>query len=155
MKYEKTANVADNILDRNFNPDKSHEHQVNDITYVRTYEDFLYVETVIDLFSQKIIGWTMDKHIDRHLVMNALLMAVLTRQSTEPFLVHSDQGSQYVSTDHLAFIKANNLKPSMSRRGNFHDNAVAESFFTTFKKQVTKKKSMPHVKKLNERYVVL
>ena len=82
----------------------------------------------------------MDKHIDRHLVINALLMAVWSRQPTETVLVHSDQGSQYGSADYLAFMKANNLKPSMRWRGNCHDNAVAESFFATFKKRVTRKK---------------
>ena len=95
---------------------------------------------MIDLFSRKIVGWAMDKHIDRHLVINALLMAVWARQPKKAVLVHSDQGSQSGSADYLSFMKANNLEPSMSRRGNCHDNAVAESFFATFKKRVTKKK---------------
>ena len=85
----------------------------------------------------------MDKTIDRHLVINALLMAVWKRQPKEQVLVHSDQGdqgSQYGSADYLAFMKENNLKPSMSRRGNCLDNAVAESFFATFKKRVIQKK---------------
>lgn len=140
VKGGKTANVADNILNRNFNPTMPDKCWVSDITYVRTYEGFLYVATVIDLFSRRIVGWSMGKFIDRHLVINALLMAVWTRQPTETVLVHSDQGSQYGSADYLAFMKANNLEPSMSRRGNCHDNAVAESFFATFKKRVTKKK---------------
>ena len=140
IKGGKTAKVADNILDRNFDPDAPNKFWVSDITYVRTYEGFLYVATVIDLFSRKIVGWSMDKHIDRHLVINALLMAVWSRQPKETVLVHSDQGSQYGSADYLAFMKSNNLEPSMSRRGNCHDNAVAESFFATFKKRVTKRK---------------
>jgi len=140
MKGGKTANVADNLLDRDFNPAQPNKSWVSDITYVRTYEGFLYVATVLDLFSRRIVGWAMDKNIDRHLVINALLMAVWSRQPTQPVLVHSDQGSQYGSSDYLAFMKANNLKPSMSRRGNCHDNAVAESFFATFKKRVTKRK---------------
>lgn len=73
----------------------------------------------------------MDKNIDRHLVINALLMAVWKRQPKVPVLVHSDQGGQYGSADTLAFMRENNLQPSMSRRGNCHDNAVAESFFAT------------------------
>lgn len=113
MKGGKTANVAANILNRNFDPAAPNQYWVSDITYVRTYEGFLYV---------------------------ALLMAVMTRQPDESLLVHSDQGSQYGSVDYLAFMKANNLEPSMSRRGNCHDNAVAESFFATFKKRVTKRK---------------
>jgi putative transposase len=140
IKGGKTAQVADNLLERNFNPDKPNDRWVSDITYVRTYEGFMYVATVIDLFSRRVVGWSMDKHIDRHLVINALLMAVWSRQPAETVMVHSDQGSQYGSADYLAFMKANNLEPSMSRRGNCHDNAVAESFFATFKKRVTKKK---------------
>ena len=81
----------------------------------------------------------MDKNIDRHLVIQALMTAVWKRQPKERVLVHSDQGSQYGSSDYLAFLKESNLQPSMSRRGNCHDNAVAESFFATFKKRVTKK----------------
>jgi len=140
IKGGKTSTIADNILERNFNPTKPNERWVSDITYVRTYEGFLYVAMVLDLFSRRIVGWSMDKNIDRHLVINALLMAVCARRPTTKVLVHSDQGSQYGSGDYLAFMKANNLKPSMSRRGNCHDNAVAESFFATFKKRVTKKK---------------
>ncbi len=140
IKDGKTATVAENILERNFNPTKPNERWVSDITYVRTYEGFLYVAMVLDLFSRRIVGWSMDKNIDRHLVINALLMAVCSRRPKEKVLVHSDQGSQYGSADYLAFMKANNLEPSMSRRGNCHDNAVAESFFATFKKRVTKKK---------------
>jgi putative transposase len=136
----KPANVAANVLDRNFSPDAPNRAWVSDITYVRTYEGFLYVATVLDLFSRRIVGWSMDKNIDRHLVINALLMAVWRRQPKEPVLVHSDQGSQYGSADYLAFMRENNLVPSMSRRGNCHDNAVAESFFATFKKRVIQRK---------------
>ena len=140
MKGRKTGNVADNVLDRDFDPAQPNKSWVSDITYVRMYEGFLYVATVLDLFSRRIVGWAMDKNIDRHLVINALLMAVWSRQPTQPVLVDSDQGSQYGSSDYLSFMKANNLEPSMSRRGNCHDNAVAESFFATFKKRVTKRK---------------
>jgi len=140
IKGGKLASVAANHLDRNFSPDAPNQAWVSDITYVRTYEGFLYLATVLDLFSRRIVGWSMDKSIDRHLVLNALLMAVWKRQPKEAVLVHSDQGSQYGSADYLAFLKENNLEPSMSRRGNCHDNAVAESFFATFKKRVTQKK---------------
>ena len=96
--------------------------------------------TVIDLFFRRVVGWSMDKTMDRYLVINALLMAVWQRKPKYEVLVHSDQGSQYASSDYLAFMRAHNLMPSMSRRGNCHDNAVAESFFATFKKRVTKRK---------------
>ena len=140
IKGGKLGSIADNVLDRNFNPGLPNQAWVSDITYVRTHEGFLYVATVLDLFSRRIVGWSMDKNIDRHLVIRALMMAVWQRQPKGEVLVHSDQGSQYGSSDYLAFMKANNLKPSMSRCGNCHDNAVAESFFATFKKRVTQRK---------------
>ena len=136
----KPAKIAANLLDRQFNPEHPNQAWVSDITYVRTYEGFLYVATVLDLFSRRIVGWSMDKHIDRRLVIDALLMAIWQRQPKGEVLIHSDQGSQYASSDYLAFVKEHNLIPSMSRRGNCHDNAVAESFFATFKKRVTKRK---------------
>jgi len=133
MKGGKTSKIADNLLDRKFDPAMPNKFWVSDITYVRTYEGFLYVATVLDLFSRRVIGWSMDKYIDRHLVIKALLMAVWIRQPKNTVLVQSDQGSQYGSADYLAFMKENNLKPSMSRSGNCHDNAVAESFFAPSK----------------------
>lgn len=140
LKGGKLAKVADNVLNREFNPDTPNQTWVSDITYVRTHEGFLYLATVLDLFSRRIVGWSMDKNMDRHLVIKALLMAVWKRQPKERVLVHSDQGSQYGSSDYLAFMRENQLEPSMSRRGNCHDNAVAESFFATLKKRVTQKK---------------
>ena len=107
---------------------------------MRTYEGFLYVATVMDLFSRRIVGWSMDKNMDKHLVIKALVMAVYQRQPKTDVLVHSDQGSQYGSADYLAFMKEHNLVPSMSRAGNCHDNAVAESFFATIKKRIIKRK---------------
>ena len=140
IKGGKVGKIADNILDRDFAPDKPNQTWVSDITYVRTHEGFLYVAMVLDLFSRRIVGWSMDKTMDRHLVIRALMMAVWQRQPKQEVLVHSDQGSQYASHDYLNFMRDNNLKPSMSRRGNCHDNAVAESFFATFKKRVIKRK---------------
>jgi putative transposase len=136
----KPSRIADNRLERQFNPEEPNKIWVSDITYIRTYEGFLYVATVMDLFSRRIVGWSMDKNRDKRLVINALLMAVYRRQAKREVLVHSDQGSQYGSADYLAFLKENNLRPSMSRRGNCHDNAVAESFFATIKKRIVKKK---------------
>lgn len=100
----------------------------------------LYVATVMDLFSRRIVGWSMDKNMDKHLVINTLLMAVYQRQPKAEVMVHSDQGSQYGSADYLAFMKEHNLVPSMSRAGNYNDNAVAESFFATIKKRIIKRK---------------
>ncbi len=140
IKGGKPSRIADNVLERDFAPDAPNTAWVSDITYVRTYEGFLYLATVIDLFSRRVVGWSMDKNMDKHLVIRALLMAVYQRRPKQTVLVHSDQGSQYGSADYLAFMKEHNLTPSMSRRGNCHDNAVAESFFATFKKRVIRKK---------------
>lgn len=140
IKGGKPSRIADNVLERDFKPDAPNTAWVSDITYIRTYEGFLYLATVIDLFSRRVVGWSMDKTMDKHLVIQALLMAVYQRRPKHSVLVHSDQGSQYGSADYLSFMKEHNLKPSMSRRGNCHDNAVAESFFATLKKRVTRKK---------------
>lgn len=140
VKDSKLSNVADNVLDRNFAPDAPNIAWVSDITYIRTYEGFLYLAIVIDLFSRRVVGWSMDKNMDKRLVINALLMAVYQRRPSQSVLVHTDQGSQYGSADYLAFMNEQNLIPSMSRRGNCHDNAVAESFFGTLKKRVLRNK---------------
>ncbi|KPZ67204.1 MULTISPECIES: DDE-type integrase/transposase/recombinase [Pseudoalteromonas] len=88
-----------------FNPPAPNQTWASDITYVRTYDGFLYVATVMDLFSRRIVGWSMDKNMDKNLVIKVLLMAVYQRQSKTDVLVHIDQGSQYGSADYLAFTK--------------------------------------------------
>ena len=103
--------------------------------YVRTHEGWLYLAVVLDLFSRQVVGWSMSSRIDSELALNALLMAVWRRRPSEAVLVHSDQGCQYSSHDWQAFLKAHNLQQSMSRRGNCHDNAVAESFFQLLKRE--------------------
>ncbi len=95
----------------------------------------MYLAVVLDLFSRRIIGWSMGARMDRELAINALLMAVWRRRPDEEVLVHSDQGSQFSSYDWQDFLKAHRLKPSMSRRGNCGDNAVAESFFQLLKRE--------------------
>jgi len=140
IKGGKPSRIAGNVLKREFTPKAPNTSWVSDITYVRTYEGFLYLAVVIDLFSRRVVGWSMDKSMDKHLVISALLMAVYQRRPKQPVLVHSDQGSQFGSSDYLSFMKEHNLVPSMSRRGDCHDNAVAESFFATLKKRIIKKK---------------
>jgi putative transposase len=97
IKGGKTGSIAANHLDRDFNPDVPNKFWISNITYVRIYGGFLYVATVLDLFSLRIVGWSMNKTMDRHLVIKALLMAVWKRQPQESVLVHGDQGSQYGS----------------------------------------------------------
>ena len=126
--------LAENQLDRQFTVEKPDAVWVTDFTYVRTYEGWLYLCVVIDLFSRQVIGWSMSPRPQSDLVIKALLMALLRRQPQSKVLVHSDQGSQYTSADWRKILKENNLEMSMSRRGNCHDNAVAESFFSLLKK---------------------
>lgn len=113
---------------------------MTDITYIRRYEGWLFLAAVIDLFSRQVVGWSMQPRMDRELALNALLMAVWRRQPKEMVTVHSDQGSQFSSYDWQDFLKAHNLRASMSRRGNCHDNAVAESFFQLLKRERIRRK---------------
>ena len=131
-----TSVVAPNHLQRQFDVMEPNRVWVTDITYIRTYEGWLYLAVVLDLFSRKVVGWSMQPRMDRELALNALLMAVWRRQPKETVQVHSDQGSQFSSYDWQDFLKAHNLQPSMSRRGNCHDNAVMESCFSTVKMEL-------------------
>ncbi|VCX00486.1 Putative transposase (identified by ISEscan HMM) [Escherichia coli] len=132
--------VSPNRLQRQFNPDAPDKRWVTDITYIRTHEGWLYLAVVVDLFSRKIIGWSMQSRMTKDIVLNALLMAVWRRNPQKQVLVHSDQGSQYTSHEWQSFLKSHGLEGSMSRRGNWHDNAVAESFFQLLKRERIKKK---------------
>ncbi|EBO3767264.1 IS3 family transposase [Salmonella enterica] len=132
--------VSPNRLQRQFNPDAPDESWVTDITYIRTHEGWLYLAVVVDLFSRKIIGWSIQSRMTKDIVLNALLMAVWRRNPQKQVLVHSDQGSQYTSHEWQSFLKSHGLEGSMSRRGNCPDNAVAESFFQLLKRERIKKK---------------
>jgi len=132
--------VSVNRLERQFTVERPDRAWVTDITYVRTWQGWLYLAVVIDLYSRKVIGWSMQPTLAKEIVVDALLMAVWRRKPTHSVIVHSDQGSQYGSDDWLRFCKQHNLEPSMSRRGNCWDNAVAESFFGSLKKERIKKR---------------
>lgn len=134
------STVAPNRLQRQFSFDQPNQAWVTDITYVRTWEGWLYLAVVMDLHSRKIIGWSMQATLARDLVLDALLMAVWHRKPNGRVIVHSDQGSQYGSDDWVRFCKSHQLDPSMSRRANCWDNAVAESFFSSLKKERIRKK---------------
>ncbi|WP_370651166.1 IS3 family transposase [Cypionkella sp.] len=129
------AVVADNTLNREFDVDAPDQFWVTDITYIRTHEGFLYLAVVIDLFSRRVIGWSMQGRTYADLPLQALLMAVWRRKPKTKVQVHSDQGSQFTSYEWQAFLEQHNLTQSMSRRGNCWDNAVAESFFNLLKRE--------------------
>jgi putative transposase len=132
--------IAPNRLNRQFTVDCPDRAWVTDITYLRTWQGWLYLAVVIDLHSRKVVGWSMKPTLARELVLDALLMAIWRRKPSKSVIVHSDQGSQYGSDDWQRFCRSHSLEPSMSRRGNCWDNAVAESFFSSLKKERVRKR---------------
>ena len=135
----KPSALIPNILERNFSVSSPNKAWVTDITYIRTWQGWLYLAVVMDLFSRKIVGWSTKPTIGRELILDAILMAVRQRRPRRT-VIDSDQGSQYSSDDWRRFRRTNHLEPSMSRRGNCWDNAVAESFFSSLKKERIKKR---------------
>lgn len=131
----KPSVVVDNTLARQFDVDAPDTAWVTDITYIKTMEGFAYLAVVIDLFSRRVIGWSLQSRQTSEVVLQALHMAVWRRTPQNTVLVHSDQGSQFTSMDGARFLRHHNLVHSMSRRGNCHDNAVAESFFNLLKRE--------------------
>jgi len=125
--------IADNLLQRNFSATAVNQKWVGDITYIWTDERWLYLATVMDLFSRKIVGYAMGDHIDARLACKAFKMALMRRPQAKELTYHSDRGSVYGSLDFRELLIANDITPSMSRKGDCYDNAVAESFFHTIK----------------------
>lgn len=125
--------IAPNIVNRDFTVFSPDKVWVSDITYVWTLEGWLYLCTVIDLFSRRIVGYSMSDKIDTALVSDAIRMALLIRKPGEGLIFHSDRGSQYASHEIRDLFKSNGIIQSMSRKGNCWDNACAESFFSTLK----------------------
>jgi putative transposase len=145
LKFKRTTDsnhkygASPNLLNRQFKATRPNQVWVGDITYIRTEQGWLYLAVMLDLFSRQVVGWQMSHRIDRHLVCDALQAALITRgvckDKLNDLMVHSDQGVQYASGDYRDLITEYHLTQSMSRRGNCWDNAVAESFFATLKKQ--------------------
>jgi len=134
----KPAVLIPNLLQRRFTVSRPNRAWVTDITYVRTWQGWLYLAVVMDLFSRRIVGWAARPTIHRELVLDAVLMAVRARRPRGT-LIHSDQGTQYGSDAWRRFCRSHRLEPSMSRKGNCWDNAVAEAFFGSLKKELIKK----------------
>lgn len=136
----KPAVVADNQLKQQFDVVQPNQAWVTDITYIDTHQGFLYLAVVIDLFSRQVVGWSMQPIMHTDLVLKALLMAVWRRKPNSEVIIHSDQGSQFTGYEWQRFTEQHNLSLSMSRRGNCYDNAVAESFFQSLKRERIKRK---------------
>jgi putative transposase len=125
----KPSVLTPTLLQRQFTATKPNAAWVTDITYIRTWQGWLYLAAVMDLFSRLIVGWAAHPTIHRELVLNALLMAV-RRRRPRGTLIHSDQGTQFGSDAWRRFCRTNHLEPSMCPKGNCWDKAVAESFFS-------------------------
>lgn len=128
--------IAPNLLNQQFEASKLDTVWTADITYIWTKEGWLYLAIVLDLFSRRIIGWSMAPTMERTLVIAALRMAVAARNPGEGLIHHSDRGSQYASHDYHKILQQRGVVSSMSRRGNCYDNAPTESYFATLKREL-------------------
>jgi putative transposase len=124
-----------NHLSRDFSADEPNTKWVTDITYIRTAEGWLYLSVVVDLFSGRVVGWSMSARQDRHLVLQAVLMALWQRKDRSPVILHSDRGCQFTSDEYQRFLKGHRLLSSMSAVGSCADNAAAEGFFGLLKRE--------------------
>ena len=137
VKSSKTLGhqISTNLLNQNFRAPHANELWASDITYIHTSQGWLFLAVVMDLYSRRIVGWSMDHHMSRYLVIDALRMAIGRRQPAKGLVHHSDRGAQYTSDDFLAELKENGMKSSMSGSGCCYDNAVVESFFGVMKRE--------------------
>ena len=136
-----SAALSPNLLDRQFVAERPDQKWVADFTYVWTAEGWLYVAAVIDLFSRRVVGWSMSAGMTAQLVTDALVMAIWRRGRPDTLLHHSDQGSQYTSEQFQRLMADNGVTCSMSRSGNVWDNAAMESFFSSLKTERTARKT--------------
>ena len=128
--------IAPNLLARDFNPAAANTSWCGDIIYIHTSEGWLYLAVVIDLYSRKVVGWSMNDNMKASLVNDALSMAIWSRKPGKGLIWHTDRGSQYASDSHRLLIDQHQIKQSMSRKGDCWDNAVSESFFHSLKTEL-------------------
>ena len=128
--------IAPNLLKRDFTALRPNQSWVTDITYLWTQQGWLYLAIVIDLFSRRVVGWATSRNVDRHLALDALNMALVNRRPGKGLVHHSDRGSTYASDDYRNVLDDEGIECSMSRKGDCWDNAVAESFFASLKREI-------------------
>jgi putative transposase len=138
FKTGKPASTAPNLVARNFKVDAANKVWVTDITYLRCQSGWLYLCAVMDLYSRKIVGWSLQTRMTTDLALDALNQTIWKRNPEAGLILHSDQGSQFGSYDWVNFLKTHGIQPSMSRRGNCYDNAAKESFFRSLKTECVK-----------------
>jgi transposase InsO family protein len=135
--------VAPNLLQRDFAAQKPNQVWVGDVTFVPTQQGWLYLAVLIDLYSRQVIGWSMSNRNDTPLVLGALQMAIVRRQPGSGLIHHSDQGQTYAAQSYRDLLAQNSMTPSMSRKGDCWDNAVAESFFATLEFELIEQQVFP------------
>lgn len=127
--------MADNLLNREFTPDARNQVWTTDITYIWTLQGWVYLAVVLDLYSRRIVGWSIDRQMETALVSRALMMAINLRKPAPGLLHHSDRGSQYASKAYRKLLEQHQMICSMSRKGNCWDNAPTERFFSSLKRE--------------------
>ena len=132
-KRKMSDSVADNLLNQNFNPVALNEVWAGDVTYLRTAEGWIYLAIVMDLYSRRIVGWAIDKHMKQDLVIRAMVMAYNLRQPNRGLVFHSDRGSQYTGEKFRKLLDPYGMRASMGDVGACWDNAVVERFFGSLK----------------------
>lgn len=138
-KYKPTTNsnhklpVAPNLLEQNFVVNTPNTVWVSDFTYIHTESGWQYLAVVIDLYSRRVVGWSVNNRMTKKLVIDAMEMAIRNRKPPAGLIAHSDRGSQYCSNDYQKLLKKHKIRPSMSKKGDCYDNACAETFFHSFK----------------------
>ncbi len=133
----KTHSVSENLLKGNFTAVKRNQVWTSDITYIWTKQGWLYLAVIMDIYSRKIVGWSLDNHLSAELVINALTMALINRNPERGVIFHSDRGSQYTSSSLRNILTLYGFKQSMSSTGSCYDNAITETFFHTIKTELT------------------
>ncbi len=133
--------TARNLLEQDFSAASVNQRWASDITFIWTGQGWLYLAVVMDLYSRRIVGWSMSRRIDRHLVLDALTMALGQRRPEGDLIHHSDRGAQYLSDDFQALLKKHGISCSVSSTGSCYDNAVVESFFASLKRERIKRRT--------------
>ena len=146
--------IADNLLQRDFTATQPNQVWVGDITYLPTAAGWVYLSVLLDLYSRKVVGWALEPHMRTSLCTTALSQAEATRAPTAGLIHHSDRGSQYASDDYRAALTTMGAVPSMSRKGNCWDNAVAESFFGTLEQELVGQLERPWLDAVDARRAV-
>ncbi len=132
---------AANLLEQDFSAEQANQRWASDITFIWTGQGWLYLAVVMDLYSRRIVGWSMSRRNNRHLVLNALNMALGQREPEADLIHHSDRGAQYLSDDFQLLLKRNGITCSLSGKGSCYDNAVVESFFATLKRERVRRRN--------------